>query len=97
MDHFKQFDANRDEEWDFEEFKMWDDSPSSEVELRENFISADKNGNHVISEEELRVDMISIGAQELAEMVHINFDEMDSNKDGSLCFPEYAAAYNLRG
>ena len=96
-EHFKEYDANKDNAWDFEEFRLWEYSPSSEVELRENFISTDKNGNHVISEEELKINMISIGAQELAKLVDINFKEEDGNGNGSLCFPEFAAAFTLRG
>ena len=95
-EHFKEFDANKDQEWDFEEFRLWDDSSSSEVELREDFISMDKDGNDIISEEELKMYFNSIGAKELAELDHIE-DEDDSDGDGGLSFPEFSAIWTLRG
>ena len=96
MEHFKEFDANKDEKWDFEEFSLWDDSTSSEVEVQEDFISNDKDDNNIISEEELKSVYISIGAPELAE-VQIDIKEHDSDGDGSLTFPEFADYWTLRG
>jgi len=96
VEHIKEFDENKDEEWDFEEFRLWDDSPSSEVELQEDFTSKDKDGNDIISEEELKMYFISIGAEELAKLDHIE-DEDDSNGDGGLSFPEFSATWTLRG
>jgi len=95
MEHFKEFDTNNNKEWDLEEFSLWWDSPNSEIEVQEDFNSTDRDGNHVISEEEWKMDTISIGAPELTEVDLIQFKEDDSNKDGNLSYSEYAAAYNF--
>ena len=97
LEHFKEFDENKDEAWNFEEFKLWDDSESTEVETQEDFISTDTDGNEVISEEEFKMYWARIGAPELAELDFNDFKEGDSNGDGSISLPEYAAVYNYRG
>ena len=93
VEDIKQFDVDNDKEWDFEEFRRWDDSPSSEEELRDDFDAADKDGNGLVSEDEMRMDSISIGAREIAELAHVEFEEADSDGDGTLNFEEYAAFF----
>ena len=90
---FQEFDTDKDNEWNFEEFRKWDDTPSSEEELRDDFNAADKDGNGSVSEEEMRMDSINIGAQEIAELAHVEFGEADSDSDGKLNFEEYAAFF----
>jgi len=97
LEHFKEFDANKDEAWDFEEFKLWNKSPSTEVELQEYFTITDTDSNQVISEEEFKMYWTRIGAPELALLDPIDFKEDDSDGDGRISPLEYAAVYNLRG
>ena len=90
---FREFDADKDKEWSFEEFRKWDDSPSSEEELRDDFNAADKDGSGFVSEDEMRMDSVNIGAQEIAELAHVEFMEADGDSDGKLNFEEYAAFF----
>ena len=90
---FNQFDTDKDDEWNFEEFRMWDDSPSSEEELRDDFDAEDKDEDGFVSEEEMRMDSMSIGAPEIAELAHVEFMEADSDGDGRVSFGEYAAFF----
>ena len=90
---FNQFDKDQDDEWDLEEFRMWDDSPSSEEEMRDDFDAEDKDGDGFVSEEEMRMDSKIIGAQEIAELAHVEFLEADSDGDGRVSFGEYAAFF----
>ena len=93
VEDFQHFDANKDKEWNFEEFRRWDDSPSSEKELRDDFNAADKDDDGFVTEDEMRMDSINIGAQEIADLAHVEFMEADGDGNGRLNFEEYAAFF----
>jgi len=86
-------DLNGDNEWDMGEYLRWYTWGSSEDEVEEDFRAVDKDGNGLISEEELRRSYEAMGVIEFCTLAKTLIQELDKNGDNLINFVEWSEWY----
>ena len=77
-----------DAEWDMGEYLRWYTWDSSVKEIDEDFRAVDKDGNGLISEEELRRSYEAMGVIEFRTLAKTLIRELDNNGDNLINFVE---------
>merc|ERR1712018_66248 len=90
-ENFGKYDADGDEQLNYEEFKAHMANPKSEEKKMNWFRALDKDGNGEITMAEMQMTWANLGADELADidMIRGHTAKWDANGDGRLTFDEF--------
>merc|ERR1711879_151336 len=86
-------DLDGDNEWDMGEYLRWYTWDSSEEEIGEDFRAVDKDGNGLISQEELGRSYEAMGVIEFRTLAKVLIRELDNNGDNFINFVEWSGWY----
>ena len=85
--------VNGDGRWDIGEYLRWYTWGSSEEEIEEDFRAVDRDGDGLISEEELGRSYGAVGVVENRFLTKALIQELDNNGDDLINFVEWSGWY----